>query len=316
MIAHDTRHHSADFARPCAGARSRRIQSLLLVKEPRVHPSALVAVRHLGCDAGHDHRIAQPAIGQWLQVLWTQVAAGCSAGRSWHHRVRQSGLRSRDSRDVALTLPLASGSVVPAIPDELDNAYITAVVSESVGHARDVSIVYTPLHGVGETSVAARSRRPAFRDSYPRLAAHPRPATSRTSRTRCEPGDPRSRAQSRRPAARSRPGTCQRPRRRPHWGRIPKGRDPRGDWTTLDGNQIGVLLAAFVMKETEALGKLLPDHYLITTLVSTQMTLLWPIARGFVSRRICWWASSGSASESTKPDRTDSCSVSRNRTAT
>ncbi len=53
---------------------------------------------------------------------------------------------------------------------------------------------------------------------------------------------------------------------------VPAGGDPRGEWTTLDGNQIGVLLAAFVMKETEALGRLRSDHYLVTTLVSTQMT--------------------------------------------
>ncbi len=52
---------------------------------------------------------------------------------------------------------------------------------------------------------------------------------------------------------------------------VPRTGDPRGEWTTLDGNQIGVLLAAFVMKQTEALGKLRTDHYLITTLVTTQM---------------------------------------------
>ena len=46
---------------------------------------------------------------------------------------------------------------------------------------------------------------------------------------------------------------------------------PAATWTTLDGNQIGVLLAAFVMKETEALGRLRSDHYLVTTMVSTQM---------------------------------------------
>ena len=33
-----------------------------------------------------------------------------------------------------------------------------------------------------------------------------------------------------------------------------------------------MLLAAFVMKESEALGRLRSDHYLVTTLVSTQMT--------------------------------------------
>jgi phosphoglucomutase/phosphomannomutase len=52
---------------------------------------------------------------------------------------------------------------------------------------------------------------------------------------------------------------------------VPVTGDPHGDWTTLDGNQIGVVLAAFVIKECQARGKLRPDHYLITTLVSTEM---------------------------------------------
>ena len=54
--------------------------------------------------------------------------------------------------------------------------------------------------------------------------------------------------------------------------RFLSSRDPQGDWTTLDGNQIGVMLAAFVIKESEALGQLRSDHYLVSTLVSTPMT--------------------------------------------
>ena len=52
---------------------------------------------------------------------------------------------------------------------------------------------------------------------------------------------------------------------------LPVTGDPKGRWTTLDGNQIGALLAAFVMKQTRDLGRLRPDHYLVTTLVSTEM---------------------------------------------
>jgi phosphoglucomutase/phosphomannomutase len=52
---------------------------------------------------------------------------------------------------------------------------------------------------------------------------------------------------------------------------VPCSGDPRGDWTTLDGNQIGIVLAAFVMKEFESQGKLRSEHYLVTTLVSSQM---------------------------------------------
>jgi phosphoglucomutase/phosphomannomutase len=52
---------------------------------------------------------------------------------------------------------------------------------------------------------------------------------------------------------------------------LPVTGDPSGEWTTLDGNQIGVVLSAFVIKETEARGTLRSDHYLITTLVSSLM---------------------------------------------
>ena len=52
---------------------------------------------------------------------------------------------------------------------------------------------------------------------------------------------------------------------------VPVTGDPAGEWMTLDGNQIGVLLTAFVIKQTEALGRLRQDHYMVTTLVSSQM---------------------------------------------
>ena len=52
---------------------------------------------------------------------------------------------------------------------------------------------------------------------------------------------------------------------------VPVTGDPAGEWVTLDGNQIGVLLAAFVIKQTEAVGRLRNDHYIVTTLVSSQM---------------------------------------------
>ncbi len=52
---------------------------------------------------------------------------------------------------------------------------------------------------------------------------------------------------------------------------LPISGDPAGAWTTLDGNQIGILLTAFVIKETEARGRLRNDHYVVTTLVSSMM---------------------------------------------
>ena len=132
--------------------------------------------------------------------------------------------------------------------------------SESVSHARDLSIVYTPLHGVGESSVARVLETAGFSQRFhPRVAAQPRSPTSPTSPTMLPTRSIPARSKRRSPKP-GKPG--------PTWSlpatrtpiasasAVPVTRDPRGDWTTLDGNQIGVLLAAFVMKECQARGKL------------------------------------------------------------
>ena len=138
----------------------------------------------------------------------------------------------------------------------------------------DISIVYTPMHGVGATSVAASLLKAGFTrlnvlasqstpdGDFPNVPGHvSNPEIPRT----LDASILEAKATGRRP------GPRQRPRRRPDRGRLPVTGDPQGDWTTLDGNQIGSLLAAFVMKQTSDLGKLRPDHYLVTTLVSTEM---------------------------------------------
>jgi phosphoglucomutase/phosphomannomutase len=167
----------------------------------------------------------------------------------------------------------ADGSIVLAGP-EIDEAYIAAVVSESVCHARDLSIVYTPLHGVGETSVAAALQTAGFKrlnilasqrtpdGDFPNVPGHianpeyPSTLKAAIAEARATGADLVIASD---PDA-DRIGVA-----------VPVTGDPKGPWTTFDGNQIGVLLAAFIMKETESLGRLRSDHYLVTTLVSSQM---------------------------------------------
>ncbi len=52
VIAHDTRHHSAEFARLCARVLAAAGFKVFLFKEPRSTPLLSFAVRHLHCDAG------------------------------------------------------------------------------------------------------------------------------------------------------------------------------------------------------------------------------------------------------------------------
>ena len=199
------------------GAGRGRVQGLPVPRAP-LHPPALVrrAAPRLRC-RHHDHRLAQPAGGQRLQVLRGRPAARSSRpttrGSSSASRRRPTARSPRSRSRQALK----DGSIVAA-GAEIDDAYIAAVVSESVSHARDLSIVYTPLHGVGETSVAAALATAGFKKvnilasqrtpdgDFPNVPGHVSNPEN--------PTDPRGRHR-RGQGHRGRPRAGQRPRRRP-----------------------------------------------------------------------------------------------------
>jgi phosphoglucomutase len=274
VIARDTRHQSAEFADLCARVLAAAGFKVYLVKEPRSTPLLSCAVLHLGCDAGIMITASHnPPSDNGFKCY----------GRSSGQVVPPDDLgiiecvkaaSDRDIPEMPLDQARSSGLVVDLL-DELDSAYLTAVLAESVSHARDLVIVYTPLHGVGETSVARVLQTAGFSQvsilasqrspdgDFPNVPDHvANPEYPRT----LEAAIVEARKIGADLVLASDPDAD-----RIGVG-VPVGRDPHGPWTTLDGNQIGVVLAAFVMKECQVRGKLRPDHYLITTLVSTEMT--------------------------------------------
>ena len=280
VIAHDTRHNSAEFARLCAGVLAAAGFKVFLYREPRSTPLLSFSVRHLHCDAGimvtashnppadNGFKCYGRAGGQVIPPDDAGIIA-CVAAAS-----------DREIPEKPFDEALADGSI-HWVDDTVDRAYVTAVVSESVCHARDISIVYTPLHGVGETSVVRALATAGFRrihilasqrtpdGGFPNVPDHiANPEYPRT----LEAAIVEAKARGADLVIASDPDADR------IGVAVPTTRDPRGDWTTLDGNQIGVMLAAFVIKQSESLGRLRSDHYLVSTLVST------PMARALADR--------------------------------
>jgi phosphoglucomutase/phosphomannomutase len=274
VIAFDTRHHSAEFAELSARVLAAAGFRAFLFKEPRSTPLLSFAVRHLHCDAGimitASHNPPSDNGFKCYGKSGGQVIPPDDDGII--NCVK--AVSDRDIPEKPLRDGLADGSIV-WLDQEIDTAYITAVLSESVCHARDLSIVYTPLHGVGETSVARVLKTADFaRVHIPESQRSPDGDFPNVPGHIANPENPRTleaaMAEAKKIAANlviasdpdaDRIGVA-----------VPVSGDPRGQWTTLTGNQIGVLLAAFVLKESEALGKLRSDHYLITTLLTSEMT--------------------------------------------
>jgi phosphoglucomutase/phosphomannomutase len=273
VIARDTRHHSAEFAELCARVLSAARFRVYLFRDYRSTPLLSFAVRHLGCDAGimitASHNPPSDNGFKCYSSTGGQVIPPDDRGIIECVKAASD----REIPEKPLQAGLADGSIVWAGP-EVDEAYIASVVSESVSHARELSIVYTPLHGVGETSVAAALRTDGFTGLHVLESQRTPDGDFPTVPGRvANPEYPRT-LEAAIADARAR-GADLVLASDPDADRIgvavPAAGDPRGEWTTLDGNQIGVVLAAFVMKESEALGRLRSDHYLVTTMVSTQM---------------------------------------------
>jgi phosphoglucomutase len=272
VIAHDTRHRSAEFAQLCARVMAAAGFTVFLFKQPRSTPLLSFSVRHLHCDTG----------------IMVTASHNPPSDNGFKCYGRSGGqVIPPDDAGIIGCVALASDRMIPEKPfaealadrsihwvgDVIDAAYIAAVVSESVCHARGIGIVYTPLHGVGETSVARALTTAGFRQvhilesqrtpdgDFPNVPEHvanpeyPRTLEAAIAEAKTRGADLVIASD---PDA-DRIGVA-----------VPLSRDPHGDWTTLDGNQIGVMLAAFVMKECEAQGKLRSDHYLVSTLVSTR----------------------------------------------
>ncbi len=272
-IARDTRHNSPEFARICAQALSAAGFKVHLFADYRSTPLLSFAVRHLGCDCG-------------IMITASHNAPSDNGFKCYSATGGQvippddSGIIARVKEASDREIPLANydqalrdGSIALVGP-EVDDAYTTAVVSQSVSHARDVSIVYTPMHGVGETSVAASLLKAGF--SRLNILASQRTPDGDFANVPGHVSNPEiPRTLDLAIAEAKATGADLVLASDPDADRIGVGLpitgDPKGPWTTLDGNQIGALLAAFVIKQVKSTGRLRPDHYLVTTLVSTEM---------------------------------------------
>ena len=273
VIAFDTRHHSREFAEICASVLASAGFRVFVLREPRSTPLLSFAVRHLHCDAGIMITASHnpPADNGFKCYAHTGGQVIPPDDRGIIECVQAAS--DRDIPEIDFSAAVAEGLIAWVDPG-VETAFIAAVVSESVNHARGISIVYTPLHGVGESSVARALKTAGFKrvhilesqrtpdGDFPNVPDHisnpeyPRTLEAAIAEAKIRGADLVLASD---PDA-DRIGVA-----------VPTTGDPKRDWTALGGNEIGVLLAAFVMKESEALGKLRSDHYLITTLVSTQM---------------------------------------------
>jgi phosphoglucomutase len=268
VIAHDTRNRSVEFAHITATTFAAHGLSVFLFDGYRSTPALSFAVRHLGCDIGVMITASHnPPSDNGFKAYWT---SGAQVLPPHDQGIIDCVAQAEEIPTVDFDQAVRDGSI-KLIGEDVDRAFTAAVVGQSLSSARDIRAVYSPLHGVGETSLFRAVREAGFKQveifepqrkpdgnftnvpkqlPNPELPSALEPAVAQAKKTGADlvlASDPDA----------------------DRLGVAVRGAD--GSLVDLTGNQVGGLLVDFVLRQREKTGPLSSDHFVTTTLVSTPL---------------------------------------------
>jgi phosphoglucomutase/phosphomannomutase len=245
VIAHDTRNNSEHFARLSARVLAANGVHVYLFRGHRSTPQLSFAVRHLQASAGIVISASHnPPSDNGFKCSWSN---GAQVIEPHDRGIILCVEKVREIRESDFDGAIKAGMITRLGPEH-DQAYIHAVTAQALSTQRSIRISYSPLHGVGMTSVFRVLQQAGFADvrvvesqaipdgNFPHVANHaPNPENPAALREAIELA------------------THERTElvlaSDPDADRIAAAvTDPKtGQWVPLSGNQIAALLAHYVI---------------------------------------------------------------------
>lgn len=270
-IAYDTRHRSREFAELCAGILVANKFRVYFIDQYRSTPELSFLIRLKQCDCGIMVTASHnPPSDNAVKVYWS---TGGQLVPPHDAAVIQEVERVQRLEIADFASSVEAGQIL-IVTDEADRALLQEHLKQSFDGPRDLKIIYSPLHGVGEFNVKSLLHEVGF-DQLEIYGPHREPNGDFPN----VPGhvsNPENKEvfqdmirYAQRTAADLILATdpdCDR-----MGAAAPLSTDRSGPWDTFNGNQLGVLLADYVLSKRRQAGRLAPSNYLVTTLVTTQM---------------------------------------------
>ncbi|MBI1314854.1 phospho-sugar mutase [bacterium] len=282
-VSHDSRNRSREFAELTACVLAGHGLKVFLFEDIRSTPELSFAVRHLNADVGVMISASHnPPADNGFKAYWNtggQVTAPHDKG------IINCVYEAKEIPTADLAKAIEAGQI-EIIGDEVDAAYTDALLKLSLSTNRDLRAIYSPLHGVGETSCYRVLRAAGFDGisifephrapdgNFPNVPNHlPNPENPQVF----EPIIVQAKQDDVGLILASDPDA----------DRIAAVVRPTGgtEYVPLTGNQIGALIADYVIrKRSEArppidgaqgspfTAPLTSEHYVVETLVTTQLT--------------------------------------------
>ena len=160
-IAYDTRHRSEHFAKLCSEVLLAAGFKIFFLRGFRSTPELSYAVRYTKSTCGIMVTASHnPPSDNAVKVYW---AGGVQVLPPHDKGIIQRVMEVNEIGRFPFENGVRQGRVV-FMEDEIDTAFVKAVLKQATPGARDLSIIYTPLHGVGATAVLPVLRGANFQD--------------------------------------------------------------------------------------------------------------------------------------------------------
>jgi phosphoglucomutase/phosphomannomutase len=270
-IAYDTRINSRRFAELCAGIMVANGFRVFFLDEFRSTPELSFLVRFKKCSCGIMVTASHnPPSDNAVKVYWStggQVLPPHDAG------IIERVANVQEIRRADFAQAAREGKII-FCNEEVDAAFVREVKAQGFAGPRDVKVLYSPLHGVGRWAAVPALEADGFREvevfaahaapdgNFPNVPGHvSNPENPEVVRMMF----PRAHQIGADLVLASDPD-CDR-----LGAAAPLTTNPKAEWGVFTGNQIGVLLGDYILEQRRKARTLLPEHYVVTTLVTSEM---------------------------------------------
>jgi phosphoglucomutase len=268
VIACDTRLRSREFAEVTASVLAAHGFRVFFYPAPRATPQLSFSVRRLNCHCGVMISASHnPPADNGFKAYWSHGGQVLPP----HDRGIIACVDAADEIPTVDFAAAVAAGQIELLDDTLDREYVAAVAELSLSSSRTIKALYTPLHGVGESSIVPVLHAVGFREvdlfepqcaqdgRFPNVPDH-------------LPNPERAAVFGPAIAAAQAGGHDLVLATDPDADRIAVAvRQPSGSFVCLTGNQLAALLTDFALLRRQALGTLSPQHYVIETLVTTPL---------------------------------------------
>ena len=268
MVGHDCRNNGRFFAQTVANVFSANGIKVYLFEDLRPTPEVSFAIRHLGCQSGVNLTASHnPKEYNGYKAYWEDGAQVLAP----HDKGIIDEVNKVRVEDVKFE---GNPALIQTIGAEIDEAYLKGVKElsidpEVIQRQKDLSIVYTPLHGAGRVLVPSALKSWGFENvntvteqmvkdgNFPTVVSpNPENGEALTLALNLAKKIDADIVMASDPDADRVGMAC---------------KNNEGEWVLVDGNQTCMIFLYYIIKNRIAMGKMKGDEYVVKTIVTTEL---------------------------------------------